>query len=367
MYAVILAGGGGTRLWPLSDPERPKPFIPLLPNGRSLLEQTVARLTDGPELGLSAIDLTVVTDGRYECLVRAQAPTVAVVAEPFGRNTAGAIALAALAIDRDMDDVMVVLPADHLIGQEAAYRAILAAARDELALGAFGIESPIVTLGAHADRPATEYGYLVPDPARSKQGRLPASVLAAFEEKPDVGRAAQLLGQPGVAWNAGMFMARRRAFLAALERYTDLVERLRGRTDSPTALAAAYEHITPISIDYAVMQAAARDGQVVMGAMDVGWSDVGSWSALLDAVVGGHSGPARVVVAGESVTLGRHDLVVRRDDEGVLVLEGGPRKMSSPRPMAFLPGARQYEAVLGALLDRVNDWSATPIAAGTPR
>src|SRR3990170_4704527 len=134
MYAVILAGGGGTRLWPLSDPQHPKPFLPLFPDG-SLLQKTVRRLTEGDELGLTVDDLTVVTDRRYEGLVREQLPDVAVLSEPVGRNTAPAIALAVLAIERDPDEVMVILPADHLVGDERLFRAVLADARDELAEG----------------------------------------------------------------------------------------------------------------------------------------------------------------------------------------------------------------------------------------
>src|SRR5207253_8598990 len=119
----------------------------LLADGRSLLQRTVDRMTAGDELDLAPDEVTVVTDARYEPLVRSQV-SVDVLSEPFGRNTAAAIALATLAIDRPDDDVMVVLPADHLIRREGVFRGVLAAAQDELACGAFGIESPIVSLGA---------------------------------------------------------------------------------------------------------------------------------------------------------------------------------------------------------------------------
>ena len=155
MYAVIMAGGGGTRLHPLSRPERPKPFLPLL--GReSLLQLTAARLPTA--------DITVVTDRRYERFVREQLPSAAVVLEPMGRNTAAAIALATLAIDRPEDEVMLVVPADAHIDPERAdtYRDVLASAGEHLATGAFDVEDPLVTLGVQIDRPATEYGYLLP-------------------------------------------------------------------------------------------------------------------------------------------------------------------------------------------------------------
>ena len=105
-----MAGGGGTRLWPLSTPERPKPFLPLL-GERSLLQMTVDRLL-GPGLGIRAADVAVVTDRRYSRLVRAQLPEATVVEEPIGRNTAAAVALATYALDRADDEVMLVLPAD---------------------------------------------------------------------------------------------------------------------------------------------------------------------------------------------------------------------------------------------------------------
>jgi mannose-1-phosphate guanylyltransferase len=358
MYAVILAGGGGTRLWPLSDPRHPKPFLPLFADG-SLLAKTIHRLTGGPELSLATDAITVVTDQRYEGLVR-DATDVAVLSEPVGRNTAAAIALAALAIERDQDDVMVVLPADHLVADETGFRSVLAHAAD-LAQGCFGIDSPIVTLGAQPTGPATQYGYLVPDLERD--GEQASYVLSAFVEKPEPARAEQLITQPGVAWNAGIFLARRRAWLAALERHTSLVAPLRSalETGSADEVAAAYAEIQPVSIDYAVMQPAAADGHVAMTAMDVGWSDVGTWTALLDALVDGYAAPARVVPPGEGATLGSDDLAVVRSANDVLRVESGPLELASDAPLAWLPDARQHRAALEALVDRVNQRMAAPV------
>src|SRR5512141_2393782 len=126
MYAVILAGGGGTRLHPLSRPERPKPFLPLV-TSETLVQGTVARL--GGVTG----DITVVADRRYERLVRSQLPGVATLLEPLGRNTAAAIALAALAIDRPDDEVMVVLPADQTVRDVGVFEGVLRGAAEGLA------------------------------------------------------------------------------------------------------------------------------------------------------------------------------------------------------------------------------------------
>ena len=352
MYAVIMAGGGGTRLWPLSTPARPKPFLPLL-GERSLLQRTVDRLLGGPELGLTSSDITVVTEQRYAVRVHEQLPSVRLLAEPRGRNTAPAIALATLAIERPEEEVMLVLPADHTIADDAAYRAVLRRAHDRLAQASDAVEQPLVTLGVRVSRPSTDYGYLIPDLERPVAGDE-GHVLRGFEEKPSTGRAAELLRQPGVAWNAGIFIWQRGAIRAALSRYTGLLPLMEGAMALPGMLADAYERIQSISIDYAVMEGAAADGRVLMTALDVGWSDLGTWTALVDALVGGYGQPARVIPAGHEAALAEGDLVIRRD-RGRLVLDEGPAStMQSEQPMALLPAAAAHRPAIAALLERVN-------------
>jgi mannose-1-phosphate guanylyltransferase len=353
MYAVILAGGGGTRLHPLSRPERPKPFLPLL-GERSLLQGTVDRLS-----GLTD-DITVVTDRRYRDIVRDQAPGVDVVVEPLGRNTAAAIALATLVIDRPQDEVMVVLAADQTVQATDVFRTVLAAAAEHLATGVFGVEDPLVTLGIQVDRPATEYGYLIPDVARGEPiGGLQAYPLTRFEEKPKPARAEQLVQQEGVAWNAGIFLWRRRAITAALGRYTGLLQSLGPMAGSPTSLESAYGAIQkPVSIDYAVMEGAAQSGQVVMGSMDVGWSDLGSWSALLAAL--GARGTGAVVQAGERVEVEHDDLVVRRIGDRLGVIAPSERgSITAAQPIAVLRRSGPDRAIVEALLERCSEPGGT--------
>jgi mannose-1-phosphate guanylyltransferase len=352
MYVVIMAGGGGTRLRPVSTADRPKPFLPLLPTGETLLERTVRRLRGD---GLGPVDVFVVASAAYAPLVEAQVPDATVLIEPEGRNTAAAIALAAFAVDRAEDDVMVVLPADHRIDpeREGLFRRVLHDAAGELAGGApFGIEAPLVTLGVQPTRAATEYGYLRPRLAAGDViGGLRAYPLEAFEEKPTRDRAATLVSMPGVAWNAGMFLWRRGSIRAALERFApDVVDAVARGVESGD-MGAAYATINPRSIDYAVMEPAATSGGVVMAAMDVGWTDVGTWPVLLE-VLGAAGIEGGVVEAGTAVETLDGDVVVDRHDGALSARVVGDDTMIPERPVAVLRGARGTLPVIQALLDR---------------
>jgi len=294
MYAVILAGGGGTRLWPLSRPDRPKPFLPLL-GERSLLRATFDRvlpLLEGPG------DVAVVVDRRHTELVREELPEIPpgnVIAEPAGRNTAAAIALAAVALARPGDEVMAVLPADHLVVDEDGFRALLARAAGV----AGAADRPLVTLGIAPTGPETGFGYIVAGRARPEAG---AHAVRRFVEKPPADAAAALLAGPDpVAWNAGIFLWRRDTILAALEAWApDILAAVRagvaggpGGPGGRAALEVAYASVRATSVDYAVLEPASIAGRVAMVRADVGWSDLGSWAALRDALV------ARAVEAGE--------------------------------------------------------------------
>lgn len=288
MYAVILAGGGGTRLWPLSRPERPKPFLPLLA-GETLLRRTVDRLA--PLVG--AGDVFVVTDARYAGIVREILPELgpdAVVAEPAGRDTAAAIALATLAIDRPDDEVMVVLPADHAIADAARFRAVLGAVPALADRDAAG--GPLYTLGIRPSGPETGYGYVVPGAPAGSEGGVEAFAVRRFVEKPDADAARALLaGDPPAAWNGGIFAWRRSAIRDALARHApDILATVGAGLEAaaagvPGALADAYDAVRRTSIDYAVMEPAAAAGDVRVLPADIGWSDLGSWAAIRDALV----------------------------------------------------------------------------------
>ncbi len=272
---VILSGGAGTRLWPLSRELYPKQLLPLV--GRhTMLQDTVLRLA-----GLEGGAPTVVCNEAHRFLVAEQLRSIdcqprAIVLEPMGRNTAPAIALAAhsvLAADEGAA-LLLVLPADHVIRDPAAFhRAIQiasAAARD----------GALVTFGIVPSAPETGYGYIRRGPALGESYRI-----AQFVEKPDLARAQAFLAAGEYYWNSGMFLLRARRYLEELERFApDIASVCRtsfaGATrdlDFTRLDAGAFQVCRSESIDYAVME---KTSDAVVVPLDAGWSDVGSWASL---------------------------------------------------------------------------------------
>ena len=251
--AVILAGGVGTRLRPLSSDDNPKQFLRLFA-GRSLIQLTYDRVSQ------LASDVYVSTNERYAPLVREHVPEATIVAEPARRNTAPAIALSCFAAERELGDcVIAVLPSDHFIGDEAEFARVLGRAYDFAEK-----HDELMTIGIAPAEPTSEYGYL------QLGGEIEPGIirLERFVEKPPRERAEQFLRAGNYAWNAGMFVWRASVFRRALEAAAPVVA---------TVTRENYESMPDISIDYALMEKATR---VAALRGDFGWSDVGSFDAL---------------------------------------------------------------------------------------
>lgn len=361
MYAVILAGGEGTRLWPLSRPERPKPFLPLL-GGETLLRRTAerVRVTVGWE------GVHVVADQAHLAMVREQIPEVPernILAEPTGRNTAAAVAFATVAIERPEDEVMALLPADHHVANEELFRGVLDAAAG-IASGAVSEwPAPLVTLGIQPTGPETGYGYVVPDRSSGHEHLgVRAYRVAAFVEKPDRERARVLVADEKAAWNAGIFVGRRATFLRLLERHIpDIFGPIRDAVGDPDRLAAIYPTLRETSLDYAVAEPAGRDGDLAVVAMDVGWSDLGSWAALLEVLA---ASDGAVVRRGRAEDLDSRDVLVESAGERLVVTIGLRDTIVVDTPDVVLVCARDraqdVKTILQHLAERANGADGSP-------
>jgi len=304
IHPVILCGGSGTRLWPRSRAAMPKPFLPLV-GDCTLFEATLARCA--PQAGFAPP--MVVTGAAHLPHVEAQlggAAGAQVIVEPAARNTAAAIALAALRLPEGA--VMLVCPSDHHIANTAAFQA---AARSAAELAEDGW---LVSFGIEAKTPETGFGYLQRGDAIGSLGYR----VAQFVEKPDLDRARTFLADGGYAWNGGIFAFRVGTFLAELAQHRpQIADQARaavqgGRADGHRfhPAADAFAAIVSESVDYAVMENTARAAMVPA---DMGWSDIGSWDAL-------HA--ARPHDAAGNSLRGVAELV---DCHGVLVESDGPR------------------------------------------
>ncbi len=292
---VILSGGAGTRLWPLSRELHPKQLLALV-GEHTMLQETALRLR-----GLETAPPIVVCNEAHRFLVAEQLRQIgvtprAIVLEPVGRNTAPAIALAAHAALKGAgseDPVLLVLPADHVIQNVPAFQKAIHAALPAAEQG------QLATLGVVPRVPETGYGYI-------RRGEPVGGVhrIAQFVEKPDAQRAQQFVQSGDYYWNSGMFMFRASRYLAELERFAPPIakacrasfENARADLDFTRVDTTIFESCPGNSIDYAVME---KTADAVVVPLDAGWSDVGSWSALHDASRGDGS---RTVTRGDVVS-----------------------------------------------------------------
>ncbi len=312
MYAVIMAGGSGTRFWPVSRRDRPKQFL-AIGTDRPLLVETVARLD--PLVPLERI--LVVAGAHHADTIRALLPGLPpdnLLIEPCARNTAPCVGLAAAHLAaRDPDAVMAVLPADHHIGDPARFRALIAAAADRARRG------EIVTLGIRPTRPETGYGYIHFDRTDTVDiDGVAACRVERFVEKPPREVAEQYLASGRYLWNSGMFFFTPRRILADIGRFLPAtrarLDRIAAAIGTPAyaeTLEREFAATEAVSLDYGVMEHADRV-RVVPAAF--GWNDVGHWAALADF---GDVDDRGNVLRGDTVIVDSHGCVVQ--SEGPLV------------------------------------------------
>ncbi|MCX7889478.1 MAG: mannose-1-phosphate guanylyltransferase/mannose-6-phosphate isomerase [Rhodobacteraceae bacterium] len=286
---VILCGGSGTRLWPLSRKGYPKQFVPL--TGQESLFQATARRLSGPPfrppLVVTAADFRFIAAGQ---LAEAGVTPGAILIEPEPRNTGPAVLAAALhALSGDPDALLLVAPSDHVIGRPAAFRAAVEAGIAAARAGR------IVTFGAVPDRAETGYGWLEPAEAAGDAGHPAAVPLRRFVEKPRAALAAELLAGGRHLWNMGIFLARADALVAAFDSLApDLGPPLRASLAGATRdldflrlASAPWGQVRAVSFDYAVMEQAA---DVAVVRCDAGWSDLGDWEAVAREVAAPRAG-----------------------------------------------------------------------------
>jgi mannose-1-phosphate guanylyltransferase len=301
LYSTILAGGSGTRLWPLSRASEPKFLHPLTGTDRTLLQATVDRLA-----GLSEpSQIYVVTGTAHAAAIARQLPDIPaanILVEPSPRDSCAAMSLAsAIIARRDPEAVMAAFSADHLIGDETRFAAVIMQA------AAAAQQGYLTTVGIRPAHPDVRFGYLRTGEALTGEARL----VAEFKEKPSVEVATAYLESGQYLWNAGIFVFRVQAFLSELERQMpQLSAGIAAIADAwdtaqrDSVLAREWPELEKISVDYGVLEGAAAAGKVATVPADMPWSDIGDFHSLGEALQTDESG---------NLVIGDQDVVIARD------------------------------------------------------
>lgn len=356
-FSVIIAGGKGTRFWPLSRAGHPKQLLKIL-SRKSLIDETAERVY---ALGGRKQTLVVTIADQLAALRRelGDLPKNNFLAEPVGKNTAPCIGLAALEImRRDPEATMIVLPADHWVADGTAFRRTLRAAV-ALALR----YDQLITIGIRPEYPETGYGYIVKDKTVASTSGAPAFLVKRFTEKPTLPAARRLIRQRAL-WNSGIFVWKASTLLQLLARFQPaiyqglkIIQRTAaGRSlANPShklraAIAREYKKMPNVSIDYAVMEKAGSEGRVLTLEADFGWSDVGSWAAVHRMRAKNADGNAST---GRWLGIGAKNCLIHAP-ERLVVLLGVENAVVVDTPDALLVGDLNRSQEVRDLVDALN-------------
>lgn len=320
-HVVIMAGGVGSRFWPLSTPEYPKQFIDILGCGRTLIQLTVDRFK-----GIAPMsNFWVVTNAAYIDIVKQQIPDMPashILAEPAARNTAPCIAWACWSIKKeDPQANVVVTPADAVVMNPEEFRRVI-----KNALAFTEKNNAIVTIGIKPSRPETGYGYV--EIVESSECRVESGEIRRvreFKEKPDLATAEKYLKAGNYLWNAGIFVWNIDTITESIKTYkpalaSQMDEMVPANSQQPTAkVETLFPTCEKISIDFAVMEPAAADGKVYTHPADFGWSDLGNWASLHDKLNKDAAGNGAV---GNIKLFECSNCVVHAEDTKKVVLQG---------------------------------------------
>lgn len=322
---VIMSGGSGTRLWPMSRGARPKQFLSLVTD-RSMFQETALRVS--PETDSAFAPPVVIAGSRHGAIVAQQLSDIDIepgdiILEPCPRNTAAVAAVAAAWVEASEEDALILLmPADHHIADAVAFRKAVASAAKAAEDGY------IATFGIKANRPHTGYGYIEAGDEIAPN----VYAVAAFKEKPDAETAQSYLDQGGFYWNAGIFLFRASAMLGELEQHAPEIRKAATDALKESVMSGSARRLDETrfgecpsnSIDYAVMEKTNK--AAVAAPVDVGWTDIGSWSEVASQAGGDNiveiGGGGNVIRADESITVGAarvSDLIIVATGDAVLV------------------------------------------------
>lgn len=309
-HVVIMAGGIGSRFWPLSTPEFPKQFIDILGCGRTLIQLTIDRFKGV----CSDKNFWVVTNESYVDIVREQLPNVPahhILAEPAARNTAPCIAWACWSIRKENPDAnVVVTPADAVVMNPEEFRRVIGNALE------FTKESDaIVTIGIKPSRPETGYGYV--ETAEQADGEI--CKVKEFKEKPNFETAQEYLQKGNYLWNAGIFVWNVNTIVDSITKYKPNIAKDMDSMQTLADVERIFPQCEKISIDFAVMEPASKDGKVFTHPADFGWSDLGNWASLHDKLEKDTANNAKV---GNILMYECENCVVHVADEKKVVLQG---------------------------------------------